>query len=404
MPFQVSHPAGNSRTPLRHLNLVAIALIGFACAGSLCAETTKRPLKVFIMAGQSNMQGKARVSTIARLNATEDSRQMYQDMTEEDGTPVTVKDVHVAYFTSGRTGDMEPVGPLNPALRAERDFKPGDSFGPEYTFGIYMQKHLNEPFLIIKTAWGGKGLLKHFRPPSATEGEGETGPYYVKMMDGIKKVLADPGKYHPAYDKDAGYEIAGFVWFQAWNDLINGFYQSDFEKNQTKEGEYLYAPYARLMASFIRDIRKDLKVPAMPFVIGAVGVNGPIDDPKINQYWLRKAQEAPAAMPEFKGTVAAVQTAQFWDMELMKVLAKLRVAVDKILDEQKFTGGPRARNYRFDAMKDEVAPKALTEHELKIYSGASNAPFHYMGSAYTYGKIGKAFAEAMVPLLETKTR
>ncbi len=83
-------------------------------------------------------------------------------------------------------------------------------------------------------------------------------------------LLADPGKYHPGYDKDAGYEIAGFVWFQAWNDLINGFYQSDFEKNRTKEGEYLYAPYARLMASFIRDVRKDFKVPAMLFVLSAI--------------------------------------------------------------------------------------------------------------------------------------
>jgi hypothetical protein len=68
---------------------------------------------------------------------------------------------------------------------------------------------------------------------------------------------------------------------------------------------------------------------------------------------------------------------------------------------QNYTGGPRARNYKFDEMKDAVAPEALTERELKLFkTGLSNAPFHYQGSAYIYGKIGKAFAEAMAEMLE----
>ena len=45
-----------------------------------------------------------------------------------------------------------------------------DEIGPEFTFGIYMEKMLNEPILIIKTSWGGKSLHTDFRPPSA-------GPY-----------------------------------------------------------------------------------------------------------------------------------------------------------------------------------------------------------------------------------
>ena len=39
--------------------------------------------------------------------------------------------------------------------------------GPEFTFGIYTEKALNEPILIIKTAWGGRSLNTEFRPPSA---------------------------------------------------------------------------------------------------------------------------------------------------------------------------------------------------------------------------------------------
>lgn len=40
------------------------------------------------------------------------------------------------------------------------------------------------------------------------------------LIKETKDVLAEPGKYHPDYNKEAGYEIAGFIWFQGYNDLI----------------------------------------------------------------------------------------------------------------------------------------------------------------------------------------
>jgi hypothetical protein len=40
-----------------------------------------------------------------------------------------------------------------------------------------------------------------------------------------------------------------------------------------------------------------------------------------------------------------------------------------------------------------------TPNEQKIMQTAtSNEGFHYMGSAYTYSMIGKAFAEAMIKM------
>ncbi len=44
---------------------------------------------------------------------------------------------------------------------------PENKIGPEFTFGLTMEKLLNEPVLIIKTAWGGRSLHTDFRPPSA---------------------------------------------------------------------------------------------------------------------------------------------------------------------------------------------------------------------------------------------
>ncbi len=144
-----------------------ISLAIVAVVNSTATATAGKPLKVFILAGQSNMQGKARVRTIERLNMTEDGKQMYEDIMGEGASPAPVEGVYSIYFTGGRSGPSVFKGPLQPGYEGE--ITPDSSFGPEYTFGIYMQEHLNEPFLIIKTAWGGKNLLQQFRPPSAGE-------------------------------------------------------------------------------------------------------------------------------------------------------------------------------------------------------------------------------------------
>lgn len=43
------------------------------------------------------------------------------------------------------------------------------------------------------------------------------------------------------------------------------------------------------------------------------GIGGPTEDTGNQQYWLRKAQEAPAALPEFRGKLLVVSTEHYWD-------------------------------------------------------------------------------------------
>ncbi len=40
------------------------------------------------------------------------------------------------------------------------------------------------------------------------------------MIEEIREVLQDPGKHVRGYDGQ-GYDIAGLVWFQGWNDMVN---------------------------------------------------------------------------------------------------------------------------------------------------------------------------------------
>lgn len=379
------------------------------------ATAAPKPLKIYILAGQSNMQGKAGVRTIERLNMTEDSKQMYMDMNVKNGLPSAPKDVYGVYFggddmsrKKARTLSVMR-GPLRPGYEGEMTSK--STFGPEYTFGIYMQKHLNEPILIVKIAWGGRNLIEQFRPPSSgkyltlngeekvMDGHGNPiGHYYSTVIKRVNEVLADPGKYHPAYKKADGYEIAGFVWFQGFNDLVGPYPYKD--PKQGKKSGKDYSEYSRLLGLFIKDIRKDLKTPKMPFVIGVMGIGGELK-PGDQQQFFREAMAAPASMEEFKGNVSAVRTGQFWDMKITILENRVSVAAEKAVLAKDPDAKKRIRAFQnaVQKMKKTLHKEVLTAEEQAFLKLAkASAGYHYNGSAYTYGKIGKAFADSMVTL------
>ena len=387
-----------------------VATLNIATTG----EAAKKPLKVFILAGQSNMQGHANISTFPHIGMDPETVPMLKDMTDDDGNPITLDKVWISEIGSGPNPEEERHGILTAGYGVA---KGGPKIDPEYTFGIYMAKHLDEPILIIKTAWGGKSLNTDFRPPSAgpydnwanpdkvdpekkKQRQEASGAYYRKIMEHVKKVLADPGRVCPAYDKDTSYEIAGFVWFQGWNDMVD----RDTYPNRNKiDG---YALYTELMAKFIKDVRKDLNAPKMPFVIGVLGVGGrgtPENEAAREPRYrgikpaIEKAMSDPARMPEFKGNVAAVFTGDYWDHELDDALTKYDQKVKGgIKDREK--QGKLSREER-DALHDQLMQQELTERERELLSGRSNFGFHYHGSAKILGGIGKGFAEAMLELM-----
>jgi len=206
--------------------------------------------------------------------------------------------------------------------------------------------------------------------------------------------------------------IAEIVLILGWNDMCD----SGTYPDRNEPGGYDL--YSELMADFIRDVRKDLSVPKMPFVIGVIGVDG---EGKMLE--LRKAMAAPALMNEFKGTVAAVQTAPYWDGPLEAIAAKhAKMKVGYYLKKGGFPAKNMVRSYPVayalrkeywdTPPKDRKMTKAeqkeyLKEYRAKIISpeedalwkrGASNAGYHYYGSAKILGQIGKAFAEAALKM------
>ena len=205
------------------LGLVA-GTTGLVVAGS--ADTPgKGPLKVFILAGQSNMEGAGMIKLDPRRNEGKGSLEyMVKDPKMADRTRhlinahghwVVRKDVWIWYFD--RKGGLSAGYGARPT-----------TIGPEFGFGHAMGAALDEQVLLIKTAWGGKSLAVDFRPPSSG---GESGPNYNQMLDHVKDVLGDIKSHFPAYD-GKGSELVGFGWHQGWNDRVNQAHNDAYEKNR----------------------------------------------------------------------------------------------------------------------------------------------------------------------------
>jgi len=272
--------------------LAALMLAGPARAG----RAGKGPVKVFILAGQSNMEGQGVVDldheqyynggrgTLQHVMRDPAKAARYKHLKDQAGDWVVRDDVWVWYKTN-RAGLKK--GRLGIGYTAY----PGKHhMGPELQFGHVLGDYFENQVLLIKTAWGGKSLHKDFRPPSSG---GQVGPYYTKMLAEVRQALGQLAADFPHYG-DRGYEIAGFVWLQGWNDMYDEQARAGYEQN---------------LVNLIKDVRAALNCPQMPVVIGELGNGG--EKAGDNMLAIRKAQAAAAARAEFGKTVRFVKTTPF---------------------------------------------------------------------------------------------
>jgi len=275
--------------------LTRIVLLALIASGALaCAHTPKpaRTVKVFVLAGQSNMEGPAILDldpawdpkdynggkgSLAQYMLDPAKAKTYAHLRDAKGKWAVRDDVSVRYQLED--GPLK-TGPLAPG------FTPYDEhhFGPELEFGHVIGDAFEEPVLLVKTAWGGKSLYADFRPPSSG---GTVGPYYTKMIAEVRAALAEfaPGNC----------ELAGFVWYQGWNDGC--------------DPEHAVPEYEQNLVNLIHDVRAEFKAPKLPVVVGEI--TGPWIEAEGEWDLLRKAQAGAAARAEFAGNVVFVPTHDF---------------------------------------------------------------------------------------------
>ncbi len=282
---------------MKSYNVLFIALTLACLPASVGAATEKTtPLKIFILAGQSNMEGQGVVDldhpkyynggrgTLQQVLRDPKKANAFQHVQDDDGNWAVRDDVWCRF----RTLREVKKGPLTIGFAGY----PGQHhIGPEFQFGHVVGDAMDAPVLLIKTAWGGKSLYKDFRPPSSG---GETGEYYTRMVKEVREALAEVGVDFPEL-KGRRHEIAGFVWFQGWNDA--------FGADEAK------AEYEQNLVHLIEDVRASFDCPNLPVVIGELGNGG--EKAGAGILAIRKAQAAAAARPEFKDSVLFVKTTAF---------------------------------------------------------------------------------------------
>lgn len=344
---------------------VSIPLLFLAAILTANASADEKHVQVFFLVGQSNMEGKGNPIHLDTYREDPAIKPTYAGLKDGDGWKVR-DDVWITYPSMSS-------GPKHGPFGVGYGTKGVDSIGPEFGFGHTVGNAIDEPVVLIKIAWGGKSLAVDFRPPNAPPTDGEVaallermqkkkpkttleeakaryGHFYREMIRHAKEEIAQLDQRFPKLT-GRELEIAGFVWHQGFNDKVN----KTLRENQ-------YADYTKWLAVFIKDVRHDLGVPEMPFVIGELSTGG---IPARGDFQV--AQANTAKLDDLKSTVAFVPTAEYYDTKAHELFLK---------------------GYW----------KGTDEEKAQWRAVGNDRPYHYLGSGKTYYLKGVAFGDAILKL------
>lgn len=333
-----------------------------------------KPVKVFILMGQSNMVGLGKVSAPGiGLEQLVKEKNKYPYLMDDSGNWAERKDVRYARVMSGRGGGMQRLNNEFMTVKTCR------TIGPEFGIAKFVGDAIEEPVLILKSCIGNRSLGWDLLPPGSERYEftvkdragveknmvyagykdkpeswemdpskglkTQPGPWVDKNGKPIdwyagkqwdddlsyaKTVLAELDKHYPGAKS---YEVAGFFFWQGEKDAGNPGHATMYEKN---------------LVHFIHSVRKEFNAPKAPFVLATMGesVKGGGGNGGLVLDAQLAVDGASGKHPEFKGNVATIYT------------------------------NPMAQG------------------------GSGNG--HYGGKAEVYMDVGEAMGKAMVGMLKTK--
>jgi alpha-galactosidase len=270
-------------------------------------------IKVFIVAGQSNMVGFGNVETgnggvagavgSLRYLAVNDASYPdynYASLLTNPSQPTTSafrtrSDVKVWWRDGGpNLGGTVKKGDLGPPFKGVGI----DRIGPEFAFGHVMGDfYPSNNVLIVKTAWGGRSLAKDYRPPSAVAARGgRVGDFFSAMVDYTRDVLNNLDTEFPEW-AGQGYQIVGMGWHQGFNDLIDATSAAEYKDN---------------LPDLIKDVRTVFGKPNLPFVIATKGQSPAVETSPYTGYGpVERAQLWVAGVPR-PANVLSTDARPFW--------------------------------------------------------------------------------------------
>ncbi|MHC4324549.1 MAG: sialate O-acetylesterase, partial [Planctomycetota bacterium] len=274
-----------------------------------------KPVKVYILSGQSNMVGMGNISGTnpGTLETITKRQNKFPNLVDDAGDWTVRNDV---WYKGVVTAIGQ--GPLTPGVQ-------GGTIGPEMGFGHVMGYYHDEPVIVIKSSQGNRSIGWDFLPPGSeryTVGEytyagygdspnrwltGTTpepvnwyaGKQYDDCVEAVHDVLDNFAAHFPQW-ADQGYEIAGFGWWQGHKDQYDASYADRYELN---------------LVNLINALRTEFNAPDAPFVVATIGFDGGPYVPDSAYGKIHAAQMAvgdPVKHPEFAGNVYSADILAYW--------------------------------------------------------------------------------------------
>ena len=235
----------DSGRPLTFFCLLAATL--FQASPSLISAEEKTlpkgPVKIYLLLGQSNMNGRGRIDVL-RDKLTKELPDKY---------PPSLLKIREDVWITGANGIGISRQMNN--VRLEPGFGQFSYFGPELGFGHAIGDHHDEPVLLIKDIAGGTPLATYWTSPSSAKRTGRQGPLdgrragFQGILTKLSKTLDSLPELIEGYEPEHGYQIMGAVW-------VHG----------NADGGKLAAEYEDNLVDFITDLRAMLGLPNLPFI------------------------------------------------------------------------------------------------------------------------------------------
>lgn len=280
--------------------LSALALMSLLQT-AVAAEPSAKPVKIYVLSGQSNMTGRATLGDLTKPPADQKATLVRYIM-----EPQNVEKYKFLYAGPQKTPSGWTIrddvfittGDRHGGLTTNYGGFRNKGFGPELPIGHVLGDYHDEPVLLVKVAFGGCSLSKDMRPPSSG---GTTGEKYPQIVQAVKDAIGKLPEIVPGSSKESGHEIVGFFWNQGESDM----------------SPEAAAEYETNLVNLIKDLRKELDAPAMKSVIAVTGFGGRNPtygkpEAKAAAEAVIAAQFAVAKRPEFKDTAVTVETRDFY--------------------------------------------------------------------------------------------
>lgn len=283
----------NNKVLTSLLAAFALGTSGFMPAGAAFGKDLPRPdgkpgdmskpVKVFLIMGQSNAVGMGSVTgdKPGTLTSAVKTEKLYPFLADDAGTWTERKDVRYVQVMVGKGGGMS-------LLHNEWMTVKGNTLGVEYGVGHQLGNAISEPVMILKSCIGNRALGWDLLPPGSKgydfTSKDKTGKevtytyagykespmkwvkgttpekigwYAGKQWDddiaNAKKVLSELDKHYPGAKS---YEVAGVFWWQGEKDCGDAGLSAHYEEN---------------LVNLINALRKEFNAPNAKFVMGTLG-------------------------------------------------------------------------------------------------------------------------------------